>query len=1145
VSRIIVGVVGLALLLAFCGFVQASQTLTIPDDFPTIQAAIDAARPGDTVRIRTGRYGEALIVNKPLTLVGEGRAETVIQAPDARQDVITTTIESGTVVIQTLAVKGGHVGVWSELGEQATLEVLGVVAIENKVGIIARGAGRVHVYRSFFVDNQDANAWLENATTKIEGSEFLRGGTGMVLGGSTTAALSQNVIALGQWAIDLHTRDCGYSDAPIEFACTVTGTRNRVYGIHTDLCPPPPLGPWPEGFLEQGWAEAVTEAAEAFTRAADLYSKEQLLQALTALEEGLRALDTAPFPFLEAELSNNVGVVCRNLGRYEQALAAYRAARQVYAARVMEVEVADNDANVGIVYAVLGRYEEALAAFQAARQVYVARGMEGEVADVDTTIGSVYSLAGRHEEALTAYQAARRVYVAHAMEVEIARVDKNVGVLYDDLGRYEEALVAFQAAREVFALRAMVASVAGVDNELGVVYFELGQYSEALAAYRAARDVFVSSDMETDVATVDMNLGTAYDELGQYSEALAAYRAAREVYVAHGMETFVAKVDMNLGVVYTNLGMYDEALAVYQAAREVHIAHGMEGKAAKVDMNVGGVHRLLGRYEEGLAAYAKALATLDRIPPLEGMPFSLPAERWVLLFGRGLCLEGLGLWNDAAFSYRDSIAVVESMRNFLRTEGVKLAWAEQTKHVYERLVDLLYWLGRGDQALSYSERCRARTFLDALYQSGLSSERLVSVEAGISAGAVAAEEIEAAVTRSVGALYPNEALFEYFVTERGVYLWVVTKDGVGDPLLLKYPREQLAKDVLAGRQALEDPGEKVAASQFLSRFYKRLVGPGIALLPVGVNTLVFVPSGPLWYVPFAALRMPPAEEEWGGSRFPYLVEQYALAYLPSLASFSVLMHPRQTPTMPFFGLANPTLPQNGSGQASRCAQVRQYPDLEDATRAFAMCYAGGTGDLYVGGEAKEPLAYEKAGGREVVVYACHGQFNPHVPLESRLLLSPGTEPRSTLSGDLRVSDGNYHAWEALLTDHRGTGLVVLAACETLLPSFRNLQGTLAELAAEECERVEISQLQLEAITSGDEVVGLARAFLTSGARAVLGTLWQAQAKAVGELLEAACTEHKGGLSWAQALQKAQIRLLLGDFPAPWYWAPYQLVGTWR
>lgn len=52
--------------------VQAAEWRVGPGGPSTITAAIAAARPGDVIRIPAGRYPERLVLDKPLTLVGEG-----------------------------------------------------------------------------------------------------------------------------------------------------------------------------------------------------------------------------------------------------------------------------------------------------------------------------------------------------------------------------------------------------------------------------------------------------------------------------------------------------------------------------------------------------------------------------------------------------------------------------------------------------------------------------------------------------------------------------------------------------------------------------------------------------------------------------------------------------------------------------------------------------------------------------------------------------------------------------------------------------------------------------------------------------------------------------------------------------------------
>jgi hypothetical protein len=49
-----------------------SKTIIVPNDYPTINAAISQASDGDTILIRNGKYSEqSLVINKSLTIKSE------------------------------------------------------------------------------------------------------------------------------------------------------------------------------------------------------------------------------------------------------------------------------------------------------------------------------------------------------------------------------------------------------------------------------------------------------------------------------------------------------------------------------------------------------------------------------------------------------------------------------------------------------------------------------------------------------------------------------------------------------------------------------------------------------------------------------------------------------------------------------------------------------------------------------------------------------------------------------------------------------------------------------------------------------------------------------------------------------------------
>jgi len=59
----------------------ASAVLTVPTQYATIQAAVDAANPGDTIKVKPGTYAEQVSIGKDLSITGASAGSTQVRAP--------------------------------------------------------------------------------------------------------------------------------------------------------------------------------------------------------------------------------------------------------------------------------------------------------------------------------------------------------------------------------------------------------------------------------------------------------------------------------------------------------------------------------------------------------------------------------------------------------------------------------------------------------------------------------------------------------------------------------------------------------------------------------------------------------------------------------------------------------------------------------------------------------------------------------------------------------------------------------------------------------------------------------------------------------------------------------------------------------
>jgi nitrous oxidase accessory protein len=165
-----------------------SKTIIVPDDFPTIQEAVNAADVGDTIFVKRGTYVENPIVNKSVSLVGENRDATVADVTAGLK------VESDSVAITGFTIYDGWQGITVSAnnskisGNKITNSQYGIVLLSSQNSTITENIFQsvglsAAIQLSYSNNNLIKNNYIELCTEGIQ-----------LRAGSSNNVVAENII---------------------------------------------------------------------------------------------------------------------------------------------------------------------------------------------------------------------------------------------------------------------------------------------------------------------------------------------------------------------------------------------------------------------------------------------------------------------------------------------------------------------------------------------------------------------------------------------------------------------------------------------------------------------------------------------------------------------------------------------------------------------------------------------------------------------------------------------------------------------------------------------------------------------------------------------------------------------------------------
>jgi len=843
--------------------------------------------------------------------------------------------------------------------------------------------------------------------------------------------------------------------------------------------------------------------AEALIRLGDFDSAEKFLK---DLEE--KAVAIKESSFILAIIKSNEGFLYLNQGRNDLALQSLQKAQNDFDRTNNQncLEAAQNLSYLSQVYLTTGKLskaEEQMLMCLSIRQKTLPQKHELIAASYND-LGFVYSQAD-NDKALTNYELALGMYEAlHGKDhPKIAIVNTNMAVIYRNLELYGDAVNNFENALKVWEK-----IYPGAHPTKAFVLFNLGRTNQKMGNQKVA--------------------------LEYYEKALALYR---QVYGTKHPE--IASVLNYMGNVKVSQRAYADALLQYQ---EAMIANTISFDNKDVEKNP----KATDFYNGNTLLYS-----------LEFKAQALEAE----YFGKTLKLANLEL---ALKTLQVADTLIDKLRQQSTSEADKLALGQIANDVYADGVRIAYEASVGSikkkafqlLAFYFAEKSKSSVLLEAIAESDAKSfagipNDLLEEEQKLKSGiAFTAQKLAQkptpeeqkklqetafklnrdydAFTKRLESNYPEYFDLKYNTTSptvaelqgkldnhTAILSYFINSDANNNTLYIfqlskkkyKIITHVIPKDfdryITGLRNGLffNDSKTYALSATALSSIL-------IPKLPSSIKSLVILPTGRLSIIPFETLftktqnLFSKKPKEGGYQSLPYVLNRFTTAYEFSARLISQKASKTDVATPPSIFLCAPIIfPEKD--------HLNDLPGTETEVNEIAGLFKAKQfrSSLFTNKEASEILI--KSGALKnfkLLHFATHGIVDEKNAELSRIFLQTSSTSE----------DGNLFAGEIYNLSLQAD-LVTLSACQTGLGK----------------------------ISKGEGVIGLSRALVYAGAKNIIVSFWSVADQSTSELMKNFYSDmlNTSAHDYGENLRQAKIKLIKeGKYAAPYYWAPFVLIG---
>ena len=872
----------------------------------------------------------------------------------------------------------------------------------------------------------------------------------------------------------------------------------------------------------RGAAEAMTALAawngseeiaalESWVHGIAELTKGELEPAVEKLGESVRKFREIEMPLESAQASVASLIPLALLGRYDEAVSTGLDALKIFEKEGDLLAAGKIELNLSNISSRRGDLREAERYGISARNRFITAGESEWQALAENDLAHTYTDLNDFRKADDHFRTALDLARGATMTVTEAEIEASIGNLATFRGRYDEALRHLELSRRKFEDLEMPHQQAIAELEIAEIYLTLNLLEESAEILKKAADALQDQKLRAEEARARADLGRVLLALGSPQEATAEFARAEDLFEQEGNPFSIAAVLLG-----ETGATGDEGRRLELTERALDLAKGNLRLELEASVLRGEALEDLGRREEA--------ETELRNARLHASGAGLPSIALSAVNALGMIRYEADDAAGAEREFRDAVEMVESMRAPIAAEEFRMAYLADKLAPFENLARILIESERLEEAFDTIERARSKTLaesvrraqegadksaegfekiaalreelnwfyskmnradeheLEDLRQEAAKLENQISETSRREASIVSEMDTESAdlsVSKLADDLGDGRALVEYIESDGILSAFVVTSQGISF-------EEGLAtvEELSSALESLRFQfGSMRYGSDKVSKFTSILKSRADDCLRE-LHTLVFEPLSAavgdrsLVVVPTGALNYVPFPALFDGEA--YEAERREIVSAPAAGVWEALST-RQAHT------ADSALVVGFADE--------NVPKVNAEAEAVAAIFS--EADLITGDDATFAHYLEGAPAHPVIHIACHGRFRSDNPMFSSLHLA---------DGNITVRD--------ICSQRIKAALVTLSACETGLSS----------------------------IYPGNEIIGLARGFLTAGASNIVLSLWTVNDEATARLMTGMYRGLQRGLSVSASLN-AERSKMIEEGIHPYFWAPFVIIGT--